>query len=131
MESRSFRLPRECRLRHRNDFRALFDRKCSVSNDWIILYGNHNQLPHSRMGMAVSRKVGNAVRRNRLRRLYREAFRLVRLELPAGLDMVVIPRNRPDNPTLIQVQESLSLLVPKVARRLKRNTESPRKRSDT
>jgi len=45
-----------------------------------------------RLGITASRKVGNAVQRNRAKRLLREAFRCVRSELPSGLDLVVIVR---------------------------------------
>jgi len=45
-----------------------------------------------RLGITASRKVGNAVQRNRAKRLLREAFRCIRTELPSGIDLVVIVR---------------------------------------
>ena len=77
------------------DFRRVYDRRRSVSDDWLIVYACPNGLPHLRLGLSVSRKVGQATHRNRLRRLYREAFRLTRHEMPVGLDLVLIPR-RPE-----------------------------------
>src|SRR6516225_6022081 len=79
-------------LRRPADFKRDYDRRRSVSDEWLIVYACENGLPHLRLGCSVSRKVGNAVRRNRLRRLYREAFRLSKHELPAGLDLVLVPR---------------------------------------
>jgi ribonuclease P protein component len=104
-------------LRRPADFRRVYDRRRSASDGWLIVYACPNGLPHLRLGLSVSRKVGPAVHRNRLRRLYREAFRLTRHELPAGLDLVLIPR-KPEEPTLEQLKQSLPRLVHQAARKL-------------
>ena len=74
-----------------------------------------NNLEHSRLGLSVGKRYGNAVRRNRFKRLVREAFRTNREQLPNGFDIVVIPRTRSE-PTLEMVTSSLVGLVSKVAR---------------
>jgi ribonuclease P protein component len=107
------------RLRSPIDFKRVYDRKCSVSNQWVIVYGYLNELGRSRLGVSVSRKIGNAVARNRFKRLYREAFRLTRGELPASLDLILLPKSTRE-PTLEAVRESLTALVPALARRLER-----------
>lgn len=107
------------RLRSPYDFKRVYDRRCSVSNQWLIVYGCANELGRSRLGVSVSRKIGNAVARNRFKRLYREAFRLSRAELPTGLDLVVLPRSTRE-PTLNAVRQSLLTLVPTLARRLEK-----------
>jgi ribonuclease P protein component len=111
-------------LRRPVDFRRVYDRRRSVSDDWLIVYACENQLPHLRLGLSVSRKFGPAVQRNRMRRLYREAFRLTRAEMPVGLDLVLIPRLR-DVPTLDMLKQSLPRLVKQVARKLKPRSETP------
>lgn len=122
-QKRPFAFPKEFRLRNSAEFQRAFQRKCSVSNDWLIIYVCENDSDITRLGMSVSRKVGNAVKRNRLRRLYREAFRLTRSELTSGLDLVLIPRRKPEMPTLTQIQDSLRQLVPRATRKLQRGSK--------
>jgi ribonuclease P protein component len=119
----SLRFRKEEHLKSPAEFKRVFDRRCSVSNTWLIVYGLPNERGYCRLGMSVSRKVGPAVHRNRIRRLYREAFRLARSELPAGLDLVLIPR-RHDEPTLADLRKSLPVLAHSLSRRLAR-TETP------
>lgn len=121
---RSERFRRHEHLRRPDDFRRVYDRRRSVSDRWLIVYACENGLPHLRLGLSVSRKVGIAIHRNRLRRLYREAFRLTRHEMPTGLDLVLIPR-RSDEPTLAELKESLPKLVRHVARKLGSERPAP------
>src|SRR5262245_31671728 len=114
--TRMFRLRPHERLRLKTDFERVFGRRRSVSDDRLIVYACENGLPHLRLGLSVSRKVGGAVTRNRVRRLYREAFRLTKAELPTGLDLILIPRG-PAVPSLLELRESLRRLVPLAARK--------------
>ena len=118
--SQRFR-PRE-HLRSPADFRRVYERRRSASDDWLIVYACENGLPYSRIGLSVSRKVGGAVQRNRFRRLYHEAYRLTRPELAVGLDLVMIPRKN-DPPTLEDLKQSLARLVAQVAKRLAREAK--------
>jgi len=106
-------------LRRPADFKRVYDRRRAAADGRLIVYVCENGLPHLRVGLSVSGKVGPAVYRNRLRRLYREAFRLTRHEMPAGLDLVLVPR-RPDEPTLEELKKGLPRLVRQAARKLRR-----------
>jgi ribonuclease P protein component len=119
----SLRFRKQDRLTRPSDFRRVFDRRCSVSNAWLIVYAAANKLAHCRLGLSVSRKVGSAVRRNRLRRLYREAFRLTHAELAAGLDLVLIPRSC-EEPRLEDLCQALPGLIQTLARRLARTEKA-------
>ena len=94
------------RIRRGEDFRRIYAARRSASDERIVLYGLRNGLDHPRIGLSVSRKIGNAVTRNRWKRLLREAFRLSRTELPAGLDLVAIPRQK-EAPELEALKRSL------------------------
>jgi ribonuclease P protein component len=110
-------------LKRESDFRLTFDRKRSVSDEWLIVYARENNLAYNRLGLSVSRKVGPAVVRNKVRRLYREAFRLTKNELPTGMDLILIPRGQ-KSPTLVELMESLRKLVPLASRKLARDDKS-------
>jgi ribonuclease P protein component len=114
-----FTFRKQDRLCSPADFKRVYERKCSVSNQWLIVYACPNDLDRLRLGVSVSRRIGNAVARNRFKRLYREAFRLSRAELPRGFDLIVLPRSSRE-PTLADVKQSLAALVPAVVRRLAR-----------
>src|ERR1700754_2835974 len=86
------RFPKRLRLLSRIDFRAVYNDHTTAGDTLIRVLGRLNDTLDSRIGLSVSRKVGNAVCRNRWKRLLREAFRLSREKLPEGLDFIVIPR---------------------------------------
>lgn len=115
-----FRFPAHLRLKSPAEFKAVYDRKKSAGDDVLIVYAAESGLPHPRLGVSVSRKVGNAVVRNRFKRLFREAFRLTRPELPAGVDLVLIPRPQAGEPTLDKLKTSLVKLAHQAAKKLAR-----------
>ena len=78
------------RLTKRAQFLHTQRRGRRYHGDAMVVYVYPNELAYSRLGITTSRKVGNAVRRNRWRRLLREAFRCHKATLPVGFDVVVI-----------------------------------------
>ena len=112
------RLTREMRITRKRDFERIFARRCSAADDVLVIHADTNGLDHSRLGLAVSRRIGGAVQRNRIKRQIREAFRTHRQELPSGLDAVCIPKSGRRLDTRAYA-ESLSRLLRVLRRRLK------------
>ncbi|MFH1923302.1 MAG: ribonuclease P protein component, partial [Planctomycetota bacterium] len=109
----------EHHVRRSGDFQRAYRRRATASDGYLLIFGHPNGLPHPRLGLSVSRKLGGAVVRNRWKRLIREAFRLSRERLPQGVDLVVIPRQGV-KPELAPLLESLPQLAARVASKLKR-----------
>jgi ribonuclease P protein component len=86
-------MKKDNRIRRRNDFAGAYRRGKSYANKYLVIYVLPNNRATSRFGFSVGKRIGNAVRRNRIRRRLREICRLHLGELVAGYDIVVIPRN--------------------------------------
>lgn len=112
---RCFTFPPSQRLGGIKAFRAVFDHGQKVSRGPLTLYVKPNDLGHPRLGLTVPRRVGNAVRRNAVKRKLREAYRLGRHDFPA-FDFVFVVR--PHRPVpLATYRELVAKLVRKAAER--------------
>ncbi len=81
--------PRE-RIRRRAEFQQVYERGLRTQARFMTLFIRANNLPVTRLGVAATRRLGDAVRRNRAKRLVREVFR--RNKMLPGFDVVVVPR---------------------------------------
>jgi ribonuclease P protein component len=106
------------RIKDPATFRRAFERRRWESDATLTIYGVENGLDHPRLGISVSRKkIKTAAGRNRVKRLIREAFRLSKPELPAGLDLIVVPRN--PSARFAEVRRSLPALARALERRFR------------
>ncbi|MDH4239539.1 MAG: ribonuclease P protein component [Phycisphaerae bacterium] len=89
-----FSFPKSKRLIRGRQFKDVLDRGLRTSDRVLTLYMAQNDCGHPRLGVSVGKFWGNAVMRNRLKRLLREAFRQSQDQFPAGFDYVLmISRN--------------------------------------
>ena len=79
-------------LKKNDQFRAVYKNGRSKANYHLVMYVLENNLDENRLGISVSKKVGNSVVRHRLARLVRESYRLNVLKFNSGLDIVVVAR---------------------------------------
>jgi len=88
------RFGRPSRLTHAREFQAAFAGRVSRTRGPLAVYASPRAraADSARLGLSVSRRVGSAVTRNRIKRRLREAFRLNRHALPTGVDLVVAVR---------------------------------------
>jgi ribonuclease P protein component len=90
--------PRARRLLRRSDFLNCYDAGQRYFSKHFVLFVAHERALSGqwRLGLAVTRKNGNAVRRNRIKRVVRAFFRLNQHDIPQGLDIVVVPKRNLD-----------------------------------
>ena len=80
-------------LKKNKDFQIVYRKGRSFANSLLVMYVYPNSLEKNRVGISVSKKVGNSVVRHRLTRLIRESYRLSEDNFRCGFDIVVIARN--------------------------------------
>ncbi len=114
------RVGRAEHLRQRLDFGRLRRVGRRGGDDVVRVLVGANELLWSRYACAVSRRFGKAHRRNALRRLYHEAFRLEKANLPQGYDILLSPPRGTGLPRLDDLRGSLVRSVEQVVRRLQR-----------
>jgi ribonuclease P protein component len=85
--------PHEARIVRSSDYRMLYKTGRKIHSERFVLFWRENRIGHHRLGLTVSRKVGNSVMRNRAKRLLREIFRKSYREIPGQFDLVVNVRS--------------------------------------
>jgi ribonuclease P protein component len=112
-DKRRYTFRKEQRVRGREEFSAVFDAKVRLSRGPLTAYALPTTGKSPRLGLSVSRRVGTAPRRNRIKRKLREAFRLMRHDFPRAYDIVIVVR--PHEPLMLaEYQRMLTSLMIKL-----------------
>ena len=85
-------MKRSVTLRKNEDFKEIYSTGKSYANKYLIMYVKKNQSDNNRVGISVSKRVGNSVIRHRITRLIRESYRLLEDKFESGLDIIVVAR---------------------------------------
>ena len=101
------------------DFQLIYRHGKSVANRQFVVYTYQNQIAHFRLGISVSKKIGNAVIRNKIKRAIRENFKVHKQDIIAK-DIIVIARHPAKNMTTLEIQSSLEHVL-KIAKVFNKN----------
>ena len=94
-------------LKKNKDFQIVYQQGTSQANRYLVMYVLKNQYMKNRLGISVSKKVGNSVVRHRITRLIRESYRLNEEEFKNGLDIVVIARPSAKGRSFQEIESAL------------------------
>ncbi|HIA02423.1 MAG TPA: ribonuclease P protein component [Myxococcales bacterium] len=106
-DTKRFVFPRESRLKKRRQFLAIQHTGQRRFTQHFIVIISKGETQHVRLGVTASKRVGNAVVRNRWKRIIREVFRRIQSELDSGQEIIVIARNGQEAPTFVQALREL------------------------
>lgn len=113
-------------LKKNDQFREVYKRGKSLANKYLVIYVLENNLEINRLGISVSKKVGNSVVRHHLARLIRESYRLHEDMFNSGLNIVVIARPCAKDVSYREAESAL-LHLAKLHHILKENQEDDQK----
>ena len=93
-------------LKKNQDFKIVYKKGISYANKYLVLYLLENNLVKNRVGVSISKKVGNSVVRHRITRLIKESYRLNEEKFHIGLDIVVIARAGAKDRTYSEIESA-------------------------
>ena len=94
-------------LKKNKDFQIVYRKGKSYANRFLVMYIKKNDMGKNRLGISVSKKVGNSIVRHRLTRLFRESYRLQEEHFLCGYDIVAVVRVNAKNSTFADMKSAL------------------------
>jgi ribonuclease P protein component len=112
----SFTFKKTDRIRKRPEFLEISKSGLKIQDAYFIIYYSHGRFNRSRLGITVTRKVGRASKRNRIKRLVREFFRLNRHNFSGDWDLNVVAKKKAAGISAQKVCDSLYLLFDAISK---------------
>ncbi len=118
------------RVKSEKDFQLVFERGTSYANRQFVVYVYEKKdQPYFRIGLSVSKRLGNAVKRNQIKRYIRHSFLEMKKELKQDVDYVIIARQQAKDLDFHQTKKSLQHVL-RIARCLPRTKKRTRTKVD-
>lgn len=101
-------------IKNSRDFSRTFHKGKSYSDKFLIIYIFPNRLDINRIGISIGKKVGNSVVRNRVKRLIRESYRLIKDNIKSGFDILFVPRPASKDSEYLDLVNSTNKILKKL-----------------
>ena len=113
-------------IKKNKDFRYVYNHGISYANKYLVMYTMRNGIGKNRLGISVSKKVGNSVVRHRITRLIRESYRLNEENFITGLDIIIVARVNSKNIGFHEIENGLIHLarIHKIVKRWDMNEDN-------
>jgi ribonuclease P protein component len=106
-------LIRDIIIKKNEEFQTIFDQGHSMYGRYLVVYFLQNNFTTTRFGICVGKKIGKAVTRNRVKRLFREAIHVIELERIVGLDLLLVARHSVLRANLSEIINDLNHITKK------------------
>lgn len=101
-------------IKKNQDFKEVYNNGKSYANKLLVIYYLPNEKDYNNLGLSVSKKVGNSVVRNRIRRLIKESYRLNEDKIKKGYNIIIIAKVRSNSADFKSIEKALLHLMKKV-----------------
>jgi len=101
-------------LKKNYEFLRIYKKGRFFAGKYLVIYVWENQSEGNRLGITVSNKIGKSIKRNRLKRLIRESYRLYEEFIPGGLDIIFVARKVEEEAGFAEIKKEMKFLLNKM-----------------
>lgn len=112
-------MDKKYRLRNNIHFKKVYNRGKSYGNRLVVMYVNKNGMNYNRVGFSVTKKIGNSVVRNKVRRRMKESYRLNCNKIKDGYDLIFLPKVMANKANYREIESAMLHLL-KISHLLKK-----------